>query len=330
MTTRPTARRRLRDLCRIGAAASALMILSTAMSLVGSDPAAQAAGTLQGAVTFQDPVTASPVTSGGSEPFAVRPPQNAACPGGASETPSYRWQTFFVASGVDASALTYNNGPVAAGDAFVNPLYDSAQNPVTDRNPSASPKGLITNIPTMSFEAFAGATPAPGTYKVGIACTLEGATVSYWETMITIAADAADEPVGIAWAIQGAIASTTTTAASTTTAAPTTTVRSTTTTAAGATTTTSTTVAGMTTTTSTTVAGATTTSTTIAVASAAGAGTSSSGGSIFSAGPTGGSALPVTGPSATVRLLVWSLLLLVFGRMAVLLGRPIRVLPYGA
>jgi len=55
--------------------------------------------------------------------------------------------------------------------------------------------------------------------------------------------------------------------------------------------------------------------------------------SIAGSGPGGGSGtgsgsggLPVTG-SSTVALIVWSVLLLVFGRMAVLLGRPPRVLP---
>jgi hypothetical protein len=35
----------------------------------------------------------------------------------------------------------------------------------------------------------------------------------------------------------------------------------------------------------------------------------------------------VTGPSHTVQIVVWALLVLVFGRMAVLMARPVRVIP---
>jgi hypothetical protein len=37
--------------------------------------------------------------------------------------------------------------------------------------------------------------------------------------------------------------------------------------------------------------------------------------------------LPSTGSSTTAQIVFWSMLLLVFGRMAILFARPLRVLP---
>ena len=102
--------------------------------------------------------------------------------------PSYRWQTYFVSADVDASTLRFANGPLPVSGAFVSPLYDSdGENSVVDRNPSATPVGLISGIPTFSFAALVGFVPA-GQYKVGFACTLAGAVEHgrYWETPITI------------------------------------------------------------------------------------------------------------------------------------------------
>ena len=115
------------------------------------------------------------------------------------------------------------------------------------------------------------------------------------------------------WAVVGVQSSTTTS----TTIAPTSTT-TTTTVGGGGSSTTSTTVGGGSTTTSSTVAGATTTT---AVGSGAGVTTTirSSGGGQLAA--TGGSPLPIV---------FWAVLLLVFGRMAILLGRPLRVLPHGS
>ncbi|MEQ1703605.1 MAG: hypothetical protein ABMA25_26150, partial [Ilumatobacteraceae bacterium] len=153
----------------------------------------------------------------------------------------------------------------------------------------------------------------PGTYNLGFACTLGAAGAGqidkYWNVQLTFATDNNDAPSKITWTVAG-VQSTTTTS---TTLAPTST---TTTTIGGGSTTTSTTVVGGTTTTSSTVAGATSTT---AVGSGAGVTTTirSSGGGQLAA--TGGSPLPI---------MFWAVLLLVFGRMAILLGRPLRVLPH--
>lgn len=131
----------------------------------------------------------SPATGNTTTTFTLTPPSGASCTGSGSGTPSYRWQTYFVDAGVDASTLTYSSGPNPVAGHYVSPLYDSAGgNPVVNQNPSASPLGLISGIPTFSFASNAGFVTAPGAYKIGFACTQAGALDAgkYWETPITI------------------------------------------------------------------------------------------------------------------------------------------------
>ncbi len=130
-----------------------------------------------------------PVPSSGtsSTNFTILPPSGGSCTGSGSGVPVYLWQTFFVDRAVDASTLTYASGPNPQGAAFVSPLFSSIDNPVINKSPSASPLGLISGIPTMSFHALAGTIPV-GQYKIGFACTQAGALDAgkYWETPITI------------------------------------------------------------------------------------------------------------------------------------------------
>jgi len=133
--------------------------------------------------------TLSPATGNTSTTFTLTPPSGASCTGSGSGTPSYRWQTYIVDAGVDASTLTYASGPNAVAGHFVSPLYDAAGgNPVQNQNPSASPLGLISGIPTFSFSSLAGSITTPGAYKIGFACTQAGNLDNgkYWETPITI------------------------------------------------------------------------------------------------------------------------------------------------
>ncbi|MUH51898.1 MAG: hypothetical protein F2789_11895 [Actinobacteria bacterium] len=121
--------------------------------------------------------------------FTLLPPAGASCTGSGSGSPAYRWQTYFVDRSLDASTLTYASGPNAVATHFVSPLYDSVGNPIINKNPSASPLGLISSIPTMSFASLAGASGlVAGQYKIGFACTQAGALDAgkYWETPITV------------------------------------------------------------------------------------------------------------------------------------------------
>lgn len=318
-------RKRARLMARLGVVLSSVMLVSNISAMFEPPGRAAAAGTDLGAVQLLTPSTAAspnqPVTSGGSSTvFVMTPPSGASCPGGATGTPSYRWQTYMVADAIDVANLAFASGPVAVGASFVSPLYETPSgDPITNQNPAASPLGLIPGVPPISFGAFApGAVPA-GDYKIGVACSQAGATVSFWSTRITVTTAAADTPAGFTWALATTPVTTTTAAATTTTAAATTTTRqgTTTTTVHAATSTTAAT-------TTTAVSASTTTavaSTTTLVASASGTTTSTT--RVASTNSSG--ATLVTTGSSPLPIIVWALLLLVFGRMVILLARPVRV-----
>lgn len=142
--------------------------------------------------------TITPATGTGATTFNLLPPSGAVCPGD-SATGGYRWQTFFVGAALDPAALTYNSsGPVATGGNFAQPMF-AAGTPVVNRN-TAVTTGLITGIPTMSFATFpAGFVPA-GSYQAGFACTLGGATESYFSMPLTITANPAGGQPQISYA----------------------------------------------------------------------------------------------------------------------------------
>jgi hypothetical protein len=309
-------RRTARNMARLGVAFSAVMLVISGVALFGSGQHATAAADLLGAVQFRTAEGVTTITGGGSATvFAMVPPTGAACPGSGSGTPSYRWHTYIVSDSVDVGALTYGgSGPNPVSGAFVSAMYDGGETPVFNQNPAASPLGQITTIPTFSLGVFLPpAGLAAGTYKVGFACSTGGATVSYWTSQIVVVADTNDAPGGFTWTVSTAPpTSTTTSTTSTTSTVP----GSTTTTIPKATTTTTSTTIAATSTTSTTT-------TTIAVGSASNSNSNSSGSG--SLAPSG-SGIPVTGASP-IPFVIWAILLLVFGRMAILLARPLRVLP---
>jgi len=189
---------------RVEAVVASLIVAAASLGLVlGRHDVAEAVAEDKGAVTISAPDGAALTGGGSATEFRMTPPTDSACPGSGSGTPPYRWQTFFVADSVDVSALTYASGPQPVGTAFVFPMFDHAGgNPVQNQNPSASPLGLISNIPTFDFAAFAPpSTPPDGTYKIGFACTTAGATVSYWTGRITVTADQSDSPGGFTWTV---------------------------------------------------------------------------------------------------------------------------------
>ncbi len=310
-----TSRRHVaRDIARAGTLLSVAMLVFT---LAAGHKSVSAVAENAGAVILVTPpgstVPGAPLTSGASATiFAMAPPSGASCPGSATGTTPYRWQTFMVASSVDPAALTFATGPNSVGSAFVGPMYDSVGNPINNKNPSASPLGLISGIPTMSFGAFTPGMVPAGDYKVGFACTTAGATVKFWSTTITVTTAAGDSPAGFTWSIGGSVSTTTTVGQATTTSA----AGATTTTAAGATTT-----AGGGATTTTVKSGAATTT----LAGGGGTTTTLLGSGSVTTTTVKFSTLPGTG-SESMSLWVWALLAIVFGRMALLLGRSIKVL----
>ena len=329
--TRPR-RQILRDFARAGVVLSAAMMAVSFTNVLNSDRLASAATGFLGPVQLLSPTGASISGGGSGTEFSMTPPVGASCEGSGAGVPAYRWQTYMVSASVDVATLAYAAGPKPVAGAFVSPLFDSVSvSPVINKNPAASPLGLIQGIPVLSFAAFAPAGTVPaGVYKLGFACTKAGVTDSYWTSQITVVVDAAELPSGFTWSVtEGTPPGTTTTFASVTT---TTTVGAATSTSAPKPTTT-TTVAGAATT--STVAGSTTTSTVAGsptTSAIAGATTTSIGFGSGSPTPTttpnysSSGTIPYTGASP-LPFAVWAVLLLVFGRMAILFARPARVLP---
>lgn len=347
----PQSRRR-RVAClasRFGAVVCALMLtLGAATALDGPGNRAQAAIDGGPALVVGPPGTTSgvPLTSGGSATnFALQLPAGAACAGD-SASGGYRVQSYVVPAAVDPNTLTFaaqGPEPIGTGADFRQPLFTLATtrfvNITTGVATTPGGGGPVASTPAFNFAYLGAAGPTllpPGTYNVGLACTLgQGPIETFWNVQMTFAADPADAPAGLTWTVVAAPVATTTTtteATTTTTVAPPTS----TTPPPGPTTTpppsATTTVAppGAT----TTVAGATTTTPTPVVGSGAGGSTgggsagggSTGGGSTggsSSSGPSGGSisgTLPRTG-SSPMALAVWGVLLVVLGRMAILLGR---------
>ena len=292
-----TVRHRMRSLAMLGATISAVMLGVTFVGALGA--AALPPGTAPTAGQTLS-VTSGDATSDWK--LTLTAPNNT-CPG--DGLASFRWSTFMVPASVDAATLTWNSsGPVPpAGLTAVYPLFSNTGSPQIQKTPSIG-DALITGVPAFyDFAAISTLSVPNGDYKIGYACHKAGQTERYWQTLITVSGSTA---TGFNFAVSTPPVTTTTVAP--TTVAPTTT-------AAAATTTT------IRPTTTTTVAGATTTS-----VAAGGPTTSIASGSTipFTTLPA---TLPNTGQDRTGWFIVWGSLLLVFGRIALLLARPVRIAP---
>jgi hypothetical protein len=236
----------------------------------------------------------------------------------------YSVRTYLIPGAADPNSLTFNgSGPIAVGSELRKPLYDNGTNPIAGIAPSPASTpggpGLVSGLPKFSFGGgvFLPGEIPDGTYNLGIACSKgdagPGQLDKFWNVRITITAQADAGPAGFDFAVAADQGTTTTT----------TTGDSTTTTTTGGSTTTTTAGDGSTTTTQ--PDGSTTTTT------SAGGGTGVSGSGLGGgSGPSGASPvtplgqLPYTGGSP-LPLVFWAVLLLVFGRMAMLLGKKPKV-----
>ncbi len=325
----PTARRTWRDVCRGGAALSAVMLGLSVMTALSASALPAGTAPTPGQTMLPASGTASTEIT-----LALVAPDNA-CPGDTA-TGNFRWNMYIAAAGADPATIVWapgaSGGPELAGASFLQTMYAKGSGSSQLSKNTAVTTGQIVGTATVDF--LTNTVPGNGVYNVGYACSKapalgqRGQTERFWQTQITVTNWV--NATTFDWAVTtGAVATTTTVAGATTT---TTVAGVTTTTVAGATTTTTvrpttTTVAGATT---TTVAGATTTTTLVASAVpttlASTSGGFNSGGFNSGGGTTTGN-IPVTGPKKTVAIVVWAILLLVFGRMAILMARPIRVLP---
>jgi hypothetical protein len=196
-----TRRRRVRDLAGLGTLAAAVMLALSIVAVVGgSDNAAHALAS-SGAATIGLSGGGDTTDVASSTAFTISLPSGSVCPGTGAD--GYHYQSFMVSSSVDASALTYSGtGPkVPAGSpagTIVYSVYATTSTPVNGF-PANSPAGLISNIPNMNFAVFTPGNIPAGTYKLGIACTLEGNTVKFWQGEIDVITSADDKPAGITW-----------------------------------------------------------------------------------------------------------------------------------
>ena len=298
--SRPVARRRARDLARAATALAAVMLGLTGIGAFSAQ--ALPAGSAPTAGQVLSVLSGATATT-----FTLQLAAGAnACPGD-SASGGFRWNSYMVPASVDPATLTYGaSGPIApAGVAFTQPLFSSGNAALINRN-LAPDTAVVFGVGVVSFNAyqFLPSGVPNGAYRIGIACTLNGQTERFWQTQVVFAGT----PTVYTWTVEGGSTATTTT----------TEAGATTTTVAGATTT----VAGATT---TTVAGVTTTT----VASASGGPTNTTGfpSQPSSGGSGSGGFIPATGPTHAMMIAFWAILLVVFGRMSVLLARPVRVVP---
>ncbi|MCU1366470.1 MAG: hypothetical protein JWN39_2109 [Ilumatobacteraceae bacterium] len=250
-------RRQARRIAGAGTVAAAMMLTTSIAGLLGGASTAHAVAA-SGVVTLTPVAGGAPTGIAGSAEFSIAPPAGAACPG--TGAAGYRFHAFIVSASVDTSTMKYDaTGPIVSGGAFGAPQYTTAGAGVVNLLPAVSPVGVIDGIPTVSYAVYSPGDIAAGQYKVGVSCTLNNETVSFWQSVIKVEADGGDA-TGIKWSLDETPAptATTTTTTTTTTIAPatTTTVVTTTTVHATATTApaTTTTVAA-----TTTSAGGTTT-----------------------------------------------------------------------
>ncbi len=343
----PTASPRLRlavaRCSRVCVVVAAVGFAVSTVNLVAT-PSAQAETV--GAVTFSDAAGMAITTGTRDTVFNMDPPAAAACSGD-SATGSYLWHTYIVPAAVDPNTLSFDgDGPVPQGFGanLRLPLYDAGGSPQVNRT-TAAETGQIVGRPEFSFVALGADAqtfvPA-GTYNIGYACTrnLPGNQTMdrVWNAQITVTALDADS---FSWTVVADPSTTTTSTSSTTTSSTTTTS----TVPSGSTTTTSSVPTDSTTTSSVPAASSTTpspSSTSLPATGGAGGGgtsggtsgtggttgfggTTGSGGTTTGFGGTTGGTLPRTGNGSTP-LFVWGVLLLVFGRIAVLAARKPRVI----
>jgi hypothetical protein len=318
MTIRNPRRRRIaRDLFRSLAVMSAFMLALSVWTTVSATRSPAGAATSSGSVSITPTSGSSATTFGltfGSTPQCA----------GDSASGGYNWSAIMIPAAADINAVTMSaTGPNQVSGEYrtallASPNGDTIAMQNTGIAGGAGQPGIISGIPQFTFEFnLPGEIPA-GSYQVGVVCTKDGGQTldTYYVTGMTVTADAAGGPAEITWAeatLGGGGTTTTTSAGSTTTTAD----GSTTTTADGSTTTTA---DGSTT---TTADGSTSTTDTAQVSGGVFGGTPSAASPVSTAGQ-----LPFTG-SSPIPMVAWAVALLLFGRMAMLMGKRPKVIGDG-
>lgn len=183
---------------RVIVAATALLGIVTAGLFTGTS-VASAAGERAGDVTVVNE-SGSPLAEGGSAtPFGLKLPADAACQGDSADD-GYRVGGFLVPEGTDPGGLVFGElGPV--GDGLLG-LWDtntaSYEVKLTAEADPGQP-GRIVDVPNFSWAVLYPEEMKPGTYRIGIACTLLNDTTRYWDTSYTVVSDSSDQPAQFRW-----------------------------------------------------------------------------------------------------------------------------------
>jgi hypothetical protein len=156
--------------------------------------------------------TETPIVEGGSTTeFRFDLPDQAVCPGD-SANDDYRVNSYMVPVDVDPASVEFSgNGPEPQhyGDdgEFRMPLFDLETSGVvrhmTANNDRPGQPGRLMEIPWVDFAVYEPGLIPPGTYNVGLACTLAGEVTNAWNATIQVTLDPKDEPAALHWAAVG-------------------------------------------------------------------------------------------------------------------------------
>jgi hypothetical protein len=151
-------------------------------------------------------VDGAPLRNGGSATeFSLQMPPDATCPGD-SMSDQWRVQSFVAPAADDIGSLHYGvigpDGPAQYALFAVDTKPFAHQ--LTLANAAAGQPGRIGGVPLMSFAVMTPGLLPAGRYRIGIACTLFGATAHYWDTEIVLEDSPGDVPAQFTWRLPDA------------------------------------------------------------------------------------------------------------------------------
>lgn len=136
----------------------------------------------------------------------------AECPGD-SQNGNYRYHTFMIPAAQTPDEIVYNGlGPnpqrYDGYESFRMPLFDEYTSDVTAGLTAEADRlggpGSIVNLPVLSFHVYRHGDMPLGRYRIGIVCTHLNDPERYWDAVIDVSADEADELAGIRWDVEAA------------------------------------------------------------------------------------------------------------------------------
>jgi len=151
-----------------------------------------------GIATVVDPRTGNPLNSGGSATlFALQLPPGAACAGDSAHK-GYLLYSYVLSSTVNPATLTYKDGYPATGVDLIDQYGDPWVTKFTAVDTGAVSVGSIFKWSLYGHDT---AAIKPGnSYNIGISCSQNFKTASYWNVGMRFLPSATD-PAGFTWAV---------------------------------------------------------------------------------------------------------------------------------